>query len=277
MTKQVPNFLIIGAMKCGTTALANYLGQHPEIYMAPRKEVHFFDRNYSKGVEWYGTHFRQATGEAMLGEATPSYMFLAEVPARMYAMLPDAKLIAILRNPVDRAYSHYWHNRTRTKREPLNFAEAITANSERLLKAPAYTRTYYSYLERGRYLEQLQQICSFYSRDQLQVIIFEEFLKDPSGAYKSICRFLEINEEYSPKNLGEKVSGASIVRSKKVKSFANKLPRPLARVIHHLNTQKNFRYPPMDQDLRAGLLSEYEQYNAALTAWLGRDLPQWQL
>ena len=120
-----PTFLIVGAMRSGTTTLARQLGSHPEVFMAAEKEVHFFDLHHDEGVDWYAGRFAGGAREREIGEAT-EYMHDGCPRRRMGAELPDARLIVILRDPVSRAYSHYWLNRAKGM-ERLGFAEAIAA------------------------------------------------------------------------------------------------------------------------------------------------------
>jgi hypothetical protein len=106
---RLPNFLIVGAMKSGTTSLARYLGAHPQAYVAPEKEINFFERGYvwNRGVDWYASRFEGAGDALAVGEASPSYMYWPTAIERMASVVPDARLIALLRDPVERAYSHY--------------------------------------------------------------------------------------------------------------------------------------------------------------------------
>src|ERR671919_2133494 len=110
MTLRLPTFLVIGAMKSGTTALINSLGKHPDVFALP-SEIHFFDRFHDRGLDWYRERFAKARGQGAVGESTPEYMYLPHARERIVRDLPGVQLIAILRNPVERAYSHYWHNR----------------------------------------------------------------------------------------------------------------------------------------------------------------------
>src|SRR5947209_8592328 len=128
--RPLPNFLILGAQKAGTTALYAYLRWHPEITGPSFKEVSFFDRHYARGERWYRAHF-PARRRPFVGEASPSYLFHPLVPERVARLLPDARLVAILRNPVDRAFSHYQHE-VSLGREPLSFEEAVAHEEERM-------------------------------------------------------------------------------------------------------------------------------------------------
>jgi hypothetical protein len=131
---RLPNFVIIGAPRSGTTSLAHSLSQHPEVFVTMQvKELHFFDTNFDRGLDWYRQQFSGADAAAAkaAGEATPTYMYDETAMSRMAETVPDARLIAILRNPVDRAYSHYWMNRS-LDREDLLFPVAIETEAERL-------------------------------------------------------------------------------------------------------------------------------------------------
>src|SRR5690242_4033623 len=171
----LPDFLVIGAQRGGTTSLYQYLQVHPFIEPATTKEVHFFDRRFHKGLAWYRGHFPTALEKYradrlhnrlfLIGEATPDYLFHPHTPRRVARILPWVKLIVLLRNPVERAYSHY-HHAVDLGYEHLPFEEAIRREEERLgterekmLKNQYYKSCAYmelSYLSRGIYVEQLQ-------------------------------------------------------------------------------------------------------------------------
>jgi len=161
---QMPDFLIIGAQKCGTTSLYRYLIQHPQIEPAIKKEIHYFDLNYNKPIQWYLNQFPalKTQSDRITGEATPYYIFHPHAPYRIKEHMPDAKIIVLLRNPVDRAYSHY-HYAVERYGETLSFEEALDIENERLAgemekfqKNPYYkSRNYrcFSYQKRGIYIE----------------------------------------------------------------------------------------------------------------------------
>jgi hypothetical protein len=130
----LPNTFIAGVQKCGTTALHHILTQHPDIFI-PRapQEIHFFDvdENFRKGIEWYESLFREWNGQRIIAQTSPLYLFEPVVPSRIHAAIPDARFIVILRNPVDRAYSHYWHE-VKHGAEALSFEAALDKESERI-------------------------------------------------------------------------------------------------------------------------------------------------
>ena len=160
-----PTFLIIGAAKAGTTGLFKYLQQHPEVFISPKKEIHYFDANHDKGDEWYLDHFDQSD-KKVLGEASPIYYFYPGTLELIHAFDPTLRLIFLLRNPVDRAISHYWmeFNRDRESRQMLKAFEdenpcSTTEDSIRI----------FSYKARGEYHRRLDKIYSLFPREQVHV------------------------------------------------------------------------------------------------------------
>ena len=201
----LPDFLVIGVMKGGTTSFFNYLAQHPQINPPFRKEIKFFDIHYLQGLGWYRAHFptRFKMKSGMLtGEATPYYIFHPAAPERVAKVLPNVKLIVLLRNPVDRAYSHYNHM-LRVGRELLPFEEAIAREAERLdgeaekiVAEPRYStfkHLHYSYLARGRYIEQLEKWFALFPRRQIQILPSEELYTSPATAYRQAVEFLGLS------------------------------------------------------------------------------------
>jgi hypothetical protein len=264
---RLPDWLIIGAMKSGTTSLATYLRDHPGCFVAPEKEVHFFDYEYrwASGPDWYRQRFSGATSAVLAGEATPSYMHRPEVPARIASVVPGAKLVAILRNPVDRAYSQYWHHR-REGREERAFVDAVEDPGD------------FDYLGRGRYLEQLERVCEHFPREQLLVTLFDDLEARPRDTFVEVCRFLGLDETVIPSSVGEARNSHRKVLAPR--TFAtmyryeiwDKLPRRLGRRLHEAMVMPD-EYPPLDPDVEAELRARCAPDNRALARWLGRDLP----
>jgi hypothetical protein len=272
-----PNFLIIGAMRAGTTSATGYLRQHPEVFIPEQKEIHYFNReaNFERGPEWYGQFFRQAGQARAVGEATPGYLYAREAPARMAQVVPDARLIAILRDPVDRAYSHYWHDRHRG-RVSVPFEEAVARERERVGSPGSATVTQGSYLDRGFYLPQLERVCAHFDRSALLVLLFEDLVRDPGPAYASMCRHLGIDHRFEPPDLGRNLNLPGPPRSVRLHRYLRARRRTLpGRVAARLNAGKAAPYPPMDPAQRFDLVAHYVAQNRALAAWLGRDLSAW--
>lgn len=198
----LPSALIIGAQRAGTTSLFNYLTQHPDVLPPLGKEVHFFDFHYASGVKWYRGRFpyrhRLANG-VLTVDATPYYLVHPLVPQRAAQLLPEVKLIALLRNPVNRALSHYQHE-VRGGRESLSFAEALDKESERLAgeeerlqNEPGYyswNHHRYSYTRRGLYIEQLRRWLQHFPRSRLLILQSEWLYRDPAAASAAVYGFL---------------------------------------------------------------------------------------
>jgi hypothetical protein len=197
--RPLPGFLILGAQKAGTTALYAYLRWHPQITGPSWKEVSYFDRHYGRGRRWYRGHFPVRSRGRLVGEASPGYLFHPLAPERVAATVPGAKLIALLRDPVDRALSHY-HHEVALGREPLSFEDALDAETERtrgeaerLAREPGYWSPAWwdhTYLARGRYAEQLERWLAVFPREQLLVLASEELAAEPGAVYARVLEFL---------------------------------------------------------------------------------------
>ncbi len=223
--RMLPDFIIIGTQKGGTSSLYDYLAQHPCIAPALESEVHFFDANFHKGINWYRAHFpsllyrdyvRKVQGRQLItGEKSPYYMFYPHAPRRIFETLPHVKLIVMLRNPVDRAYSHYYHQ-VRKGRETLSFEEAIAAEPERLKgelekiledeRYTSYSHVHFSYLSRGIYVDQLKVWMRFFPREQFLILKSEDFFADPPAVYRQVLAFLGLPDwelrNYKKHNVG---------------------------------------------------------------------------
>jgi hypothetical protein len=249
----LPTFLIIGAQRCGTTSLFRAITEHPAVVPPTfHKGVHYFDLHYTRGLEWYQGHFptrgagRRATAgldvEPATGESSPYYLHHPAVPARIGAALPDVKLIALLRDPVERAFSAYKHERARGF-EDETFERALdlepgrlAGEAERLLSEPGYrshAHQHQAYVTRGRYAEQLHRVVDVVGRDRLLILSSEDFFADPDTVYAEVLRFLDL-PAWRPE------------------SFRQHNARPSA---------------PMPADLRARLVEEFRPHDDALARY----------
>jgi hypothetical protein len=245
--RPLPDFLILGAQKAGTTALYAYLRWHPQITGPSFKEVSFFDRHYVRGERWYRAHL-PIRRSGLVGEASPSYLFHPLAPERVAGMLPRARLIALLRNPIDRAFSHYQHE-VALGREPRSFEDALVAEDERLrgeeeriVADPAYFSHAwwnYTYAARGRYAEQLERWFATFPPEQLLVLLTDDLAGDTAGTYRRVLEFLGVD----PRGL-------------------DSYPRIFER-----------EYGEMDPGTRARLEEEFAEPNRRLTELLGREVP----
>jgi lipopolysaccharide transport system ATP-binding protein len=212
-----PGFLIIGTQKGGTTTLYHMLKQHPQVTMLEIKEVHFFDKNYFKGNDWYLKHFprESLTKRKIAGEASPYYLFHPLVPGRVATHFPGVKLIVLLRNPIDRAYSQFRHEQKLGNEPGQSFGEAIQRElsefekeEKKLINGETnFSRFHssFSYLHRGLYFQQISRWLNYFSKDQILFIKSEDFFQHPKEELKKVYRFLGINcifpKDTSPMNV----------------------------------------------------------------------------
>ena len=207
----MPDFIIIGAQKGGTTSLYSYLIEHPNILSARVKEVHFFDNQYHMGIEWYRAHFpttlqrtiteRMHGAPVVTGEGSPEYLYYPHPAGRVAHHLPHVKLIVVLRNPVDRTYSGYRHQ-VRWGHETLSFEDALAAEVERTRGEReklatmdgyrSYNYQHFGYVARGMYAEQLENWLQYFPHEQLLVLTAEELYADPARVLMKTIEFLQL-------------------------------------------------------------------------------------
>jgi hypothetical protein len=254
-------------MKSGTTTLSHHLGDHPDVFVLPH-EGQFFDRQAERGMAWYRSLFAPAT-EAAVGESTPAYMYVEAAAPALASALPDVRAIAVLRDPVRRAYSHYWHNRVRGH-EPLEFDAALDAEPERLGRG-LRDRIRYSYLDRGLYAVQLERLTRHVPRERLRVVVFEDLVRDPGPLVASLYEFVGVDPAHRLSAPEEAKNRSMTYRSNRARRLIRHLPAPLARVAGRANIRYG-SYPPMSDAAAARLRGHFAAPNRALAAWLDRDI-----
>jgi Sulfotransferase domain len=257
----MPDFLIIGTQRGGTTSLYSYLTAHPQIVSATRKEIHFFDKNFHRDIPWYRAQFPALIESDMAetigrqhvitGEASPYYLFHPHAPARAALVVPNTKLIVLLRNPVDRACSHYYYEVERGY-ETLSFEEALAQEEtrtrdegQRLAADPHYyspNHRRYSYLARGIYVDQLERWMNHFPKEQFFIIKSEEFYATPERKLQELFLFLGLPD----------TSGVQQQEYKQLNSSTSSQAK-------------------MEPEMRKRLLSYFEPYNERLYTLLGRD------
>lgn len=251
----IPNFLILGTQRGGTTSLWVYLLQSSKVRGALRKEVDYFDYYYSKGLTWYFAHFPLRTSQELLtGEATPNYLFYPEVVDRVAKALPNIKLIVMLRNPIDRAYSHYHHEVANDFEHVTSFEQAITrecvlgsdgsiSGLRNLREGKRYDFEHFSYLSRGLYVEQLKRWMNRMPRNQFLIIKSELFYDDPAKVFSEVLNFLGLPQVTNP--TFRKPAGG--------------------------------QYNRMKEETRSRLRQFYAPYNNQLSQLLNMDFEEWSL
>lgn len=291
---RLPNFLLIGAAKSGTTTLYEYLCRHPQIYMCTPKEPDFFsiDKIYAQGVEWYSALFEDAEPDQVCGDASTTYSRLQQHPqaaARIAQTLPNVKLVYIMRNPVDRAYSFYVHRLKvcRYRPEfavPPTFEEAIKEVSE--------------FVDSGNYIAQIEEYLQYYSKESFLFLLMEDLVKKPEDTMTKIFDFLGVDSSLKVTQSGlvaanpggkqpEWIFSKELTQPiKAIPGFslaANLLPKWLRHQIYE--GLKALRYeswskqqylpPPMLPETRQMLLNHFRVPNQKLANFLNRDLSAW--
>lgn len=213
--RKTPEFLIVGAQKAGTSSLYNFLKLHPQVQMPRVKEIHYFDNNYSKGLDFYKSYFPLKINKRITGEASPYYLFHPLVPQKVFNSFPAMKIIVILRSPVSRAISHYKHN-VRLGIEKRSLLECFDFNKEyELIKNEeikikngaidySFIHQHYSYLSRGFYSAQLNNWMNCFNPNNILLINFDKLVEKPSNETGRMFNFLGIssilNHEFPKKN-----------------------------------------------------------------------------
>lgn len=209
--RAMPDFLIIGAQKAGTTSLFDYLDQHPRIHGSHPKELYYFADRFRRGELWYRSHFplrtRLRRGELAF-EASPRYLYDPDAVGRIAGRLPHAKVIVLLRDATSRAISHYKHARARGY-ESLSLSEALDAESARLAEAQCGDRPRlhfyrFAYQARGLYAEQLRRVFDVFPREQVLVLDSADLFEDTSGTVRRTLEFLDTDPSFTPVDQGAK-------------------------------------------------------------------------
>jgi hypothetical protein len=296
---KMPNFLIIGASKSGTTSLYSYLRQHPEVYMSPIKEPRFFAFENDKlafngphdkrlkseiitNIEDYRALFKAVNYEKAIGEVSPVYLYSTKAPHRIKHYIPGAKLIAVLRNPTERAYSSFLAE-VRDGREPLDdFSKAIEDEDRRIRNKWSYV---WHYTKRGFYHAQLKRYFNMFDRDQIKVYLYEEWKADNSSILRNIFRFLHVDETFKP-DISINYNASLIPRVKFIYKIIENASRPTSvlkkilpsRLCHKtIDTimRKNLVKPELSSDIRKNLIHVYREDILKLQDLIERDLSAW--
>ena len=291
-----PNLFLVGAPKSGTTALYTYLARHPQIFMSPRKELHFFGRDLEYGSERmsearYLSFFSAALNEKWIGEASVFSLYSETAAAEIAAFSPDARIIVMLREPVDMLHALHGENLFNEREDIRDFAAALAAEPARragrcIPPHCTFVRGLY-YMEIARYAGQLRRFLEKFGSDRVHVILFDEFKENPAAVYRNVLDFLAVDSGF---DAGFEVVNASReLRSPAFRRFYADppswaklpfriLPRSararIARAIRALNARPA-RRPAVPPDLALRLRSEFSDEVRDLGDLLGRDLSAW--
>lgn len=273
-----PTFVLGGAPKAGTTSVYHYLDQHPQVCMSARKETSVFIDDRS--LEWLSeNYYRHYDGEPAVGEASAGTLGAPEVTQRVHETLPEVQLIFVLRDPVERLYSHFTF---------LQGEQAIDPDTSfsRLIRSETDWRN--TLIDLGRYHKHLTRFEKYFDRDQMLVLLFDDLKADTEAFMKRIFRFIEVDSSFRPslgvQNPTREPRFPRVHRvltemwtsvREHVDVYAANYTRPLRRVIKRLVTKETDR-PPMSATDRAYLQRIYHEPNQQLESWLGQDLSHWQ-
>jgi hypothetical protein len=308
----MPNFLIIGTARSGTTSLYHYLKQHPQVYMSPNKEPDFFalegrtlnfdgpdgkeatNRRIRRGcatnIEEYSALFRGASDETAIGEASTWYLYSAQAPSRIKLHIPRAKLIAVLRQPVERACSAFLYLRLRGQ-EPLSeFSQALQA--EEIRKCANWDWWWY-YKDIGYYYVQLKRYFDMFEQDQIRVYLYEDLKAEPLRVVQSVYRFLGVDNGFVP-DFSRKYNSSGVPKNNPLADLVHKAHHPVKTILRPLlpaglrwrlstsvlNTRLmdwTVTEPPplLDPEVRGELTDLYREDILKLQDLIGRDLSAW--
>ena len=268
----LPNFLVIGSQKAGTTSLYQILKQHPQIFMADKKEINFFfkDDAYARGTEAYSQHFADCANQLVCGEASPGYICHPEVPARIHALLPNVKLILTVRDPIKRALSQYWDNRHHLN-ESHTFAQAVD-----LYLSDEYHPDEIGYFSRGVYMRYIRNYLEYFSRENMLILPFEEMISSPKNFYKRIFTFLGVDENFESEDFDEAFNPTEVWMNPfyqmllRRPRYQKKIPAKLRRLFYW-GKKMRFSAPPINEASCIKLEEFYRSWNDELHNFLGQD------
>lgn len=297
----LPNFLVIGAGKSGTTSLYYYLKQHPQIFTSPRKEPRFFayegenlsfqDQSSSKvscvtDLNSYHSLFKGVSKEIAIGEASTWYLSSPKAPQRIHHHIPNVKLIVILRDPVKRAYSHYLHL-VRDKIEPItDFSQAMSAEENRMKNNWS---PHWHYKNQGLYYSHLRRYFDIFDREQIRVYLYNDFIDNPLGLLQDIFNFLGVDETFVP-NMSAKYNVSGVPKNDRLHKiltrilWSNKqqtkfdrimrvdfMQKMQAKILRMNLTQK----PDLSPKVREKFIEDYREEILSLQNLIKKDLSHW--
>ncbi|KHE71456.1 sulfotransferase [Halobacillus sp. BBL2006] len=299
MSKIIPNLFIVGAAKSGTTALYNYLNAHPEVFMSSTKEPHFFCQKYIdlplKGPgdlenqkKWitnqvkYKKIFNQYNSEKVAGEASTQYLYYYNTAKELHSFNPNAKIIIMLRDPIDRAVSAYTHLK-RDLREKYSFDEGLRKEEYRIDNNYEFI---WHYKNVGLYSKQVKKYIEVFGEDNVKVIIYENFKKDLDANLYEIYKFLGINEKVRIKNRGAKYNVSGVPKNKFInylaneKNFLKKILKPIipSNIRGKISGElRSFSYKKLEisEETRSYLIDFYQKDIESLEEILGYKITTW--
>lgn len=292
-----PDFFLVGAPKCGTTAMDNYLGEHPDVLMCSRKEVHVFGRDIapldsyaSYDTEGYLALFDrwQNRTPRRVGESSGWYLFSQSAADEIHAFAPGADILIMLRNPVDMLHSLHSHFLYSGREYVEDFETALALDPARASGRSPRRFVPLTYRAAVKFAPQVERYIRRFGREHVHVVVFEEFVSDPAGTYRRLCRFLGVDESFTPDF--SVVNPNKRIRSKRLHRLSQRPPRPLLGFLRMVSTRrmrtgmfdvfqglnsKAVKRPPMREEHRRALEAEFAPGIADLSELLDRDFTVW--
>ncbi|MFB6347302.1 MAG: sulfotransferase domain-containing protein [bacterium] len=292
----LPTFLLAGSGKSGSTSLWHYLKEHPEICMAEQKEPLFFSRvtgqmdggklvptrsgRYDKGIEWYKSLFDHCSNATALGEAT-AYLYLEDAPELINKHIPNVKFVFLMRDPVDRAYSHYWQAVKGGRKLPDTFEELVRQDHP----------YFQAFRHVSSYAQHLKRYYEVFEEEQIKIIFLQDLKEKPRELLREVQAFVGVDPDFVPESLGKRFNKSAVARSAKFQRLIRRMRHTslkqfmpnwlrkslsfLARRISALN-KKEIDYGPMDTEIRKSLIDGFMEDIEYLEEKTGRDLTEWK-
>jgi len=296
----LPNFLIIGAAKSGTTAIYTYIKQHPEIFMSPKKELRYFSnikpqtkdvpKQYIhesvSSVEEYEHFFDGITDERIIGESSPTYLYTPGTAENIKTHIPHVKLLAILRNPVDRAYSAYTHALREWKEPAKTFREALTLETQRI---DAGWGMLWHYVNAGFYFEQLSRYYQIFDPSHIKVVLYDDLVNDPYKLLQDLFSFMDVDPKFKP-DISSRPNVSGFPKNERADNFLRKLflndnvikrfsqilfPSAFRKKVTTKIRQTNLEKRAMPLDIRKQLAITFSGDILQLEKLINRNLSMW--
>ncbi|MBT4584745.1 MAG: hypothetical protein HOC93_06655 [Phycisphaerae bacterium] len=259
-------FLMIGCQRCGTTWTDAALREHPEVFLPIKKQSYFFDRKYDKGIEWYLSKFSAASDDHLaVGEIATGYCLPQAIPL-MAKHLPHVKLLMVMRNPIERAYSNFQSRQAESNWS--TFEEAIASDPD--------------LLERGQYIDQIDELLTYYDRDQVLFLLYDDLHTNDQEYLNTVLRFIGVHEKFQSSLIGQRKNASLFPHLRKrlhqlgFKSLLSTISKSwIGDKVRRHRKKKGRSYHSMNQDTKTKLGEHFQPFNKKLSEFLQRDLSHW--
>lgn len=262
---KTPTFFLAGCQKSASTWIYHCMLEHPDVFVPEKDALHFFTINYYKGLEWYIEQYNNVKNEKAIVDPTPSYLRDIMAPKRIYKYNPEAKFIISLRNPTERAFSHYWHEKKKNK---INFEFDEAINYSGIGNYDIYS----DWILTGFYYEWIQLFMQYFPKDNFLFLLFDDLKRDPMAYIKEIYSFLEVEREFEPKSSTIIINKAS--NRLESNSFQNRLKLYFRKKLK-INTLSEYD-KGIDETLKKQIIKIFIPEIEKLEKFLNRDLDTWK-